>query len=270
MLFLLNRYHRSLILIILILISIFSWFYTIAGVGMNMSAWQMTLMNLNLISHSNSMEMMEHGKNYNIFLDFILLFFMWFFMMTAMMLPSVIPFVIMFQKINEERKKLQYQYVATFNFALSYIAVWGLFSFLATFIHLILKISNVLNSHTMSIGYLLGGILFILAGIYQMTPLKDSCLYYCRNPIELFSSNKIFSNWSAFYVGLKHGFFCVGCCWVLMLLLFYVGVMNLFWIAGLSIYIILEKYFFRSKKMNYISGILIIFWGIRIFYVNFS
>ena len=84
----------------------------------------------------------------------------------------------------------------------------------------------------MSIGYLLGGILFILAGIYQMTPLKDSCLYYCRNPIELFSSNKIFSNWSAFYVGLKHGFFCVGCCWILMLLLFYVGVMNLFWIAG--------------------------------------
>ena len=67
MLFLLNRYHRSLILIILILISIFSWFYTITGVGMNMSAWQMTLMNLNLISHSNSMEMMEHGKNYNIF-----------------------------------------------------------------------------------------------------------------------------------------------------------------------------------------------------------
>ena len=132
MLFFLNRYHRSLILIILILISIFSWFYTITGVGMNMSAWQMTLMNLNLISHSNSMEMMEHGKNYNIFLDFILLFFMWFFMMTAMMLPSVIPFVIMFQKINEDRKKLHYQYVATINFALSYIAVWGLFSFLAT------------------------------------------------------------------------------------------------------------------------------------------
>jgi len=234
-----------------------------------MSAWQMTLMNLNLISHSNSMGMMEHVKTYNIFLDFILLFFMWFFMMTAMMLPSVIPFIMMFQKINEERRKLQYKYVATFNFALSYIIVWGLFSFFATIIHLILKISNVLNPHTMSTGYLFGGILFILAGIYQMTPLKDSCLYYCRNPIELFSSNKIFSNGNAFYVGLKHGIFCVGCCWVLMLLLFYVGVMNLFWIVGLSIYIILEKYFFRSKKMNYISGILIILWGIRIFYVSF-
>ncbi len=86
-----------------------------------MSAWQMTLMNLNLISHSNSMEMMEHVKTYNIFLDFILLFFMWFFMMTAMMLPSVIPFIMMFQKINEERRKLQYKYVATFNFALSAI-----------------------------------------------------------------------------------------------------------------------------------------------------
>ena len=77
---------------------------------------------------------------------------MWFFMMIAMMLPSVIPFVIMFQKINEERKKLQYQYFATFNFALSYIAVWGLFSFFATMIHLILKNSNILSDFSFLFG----------------------------------------------------------------------------------------------------------------------
>ena len=165
MLFLLNRYHRSLILIILILISIFSWFYTITGVGMNMSAWQMTLMNLNLISHSNSMEMMEHGKNYNIFLDFILLFFMWFFMMIAMMLPSAFPVILMFDKISKEREKLNYKYVQTLNFIFSYVIVWAIFSLFITFIHLIMQNYSLLNSSSMSVGKNIGGIIFIFAGI---------------------------------------------------------------------------------------------------------
>ena len=266
----LNHYHRLFILIILISISIFSWFYTIAGVGMNMSAWKMTLINLNLISHSNSMEFMEYKKTYDIFLNLTFLFLMWFFMMIAMMLPSVIPFVMMFQKINEERKKFEYKYAATTNFVLSYLLVWGLFSLIVTMLHYFLEIYNVLNTNTLSVGYVFGGVLFILAGIYQMTPYKDSCLHYCRNPIELLSSNKIFTNQGAFFIGFKHGIFCIGCCWMLMLLLFYAGIMNIFWIVGLSFYIIIEKYFFQNNKFNLISGFILIFWGIRIFYVNLS
>ena len=101
-----------------------------------------------------------------------------------------------------------------------------------------------------------------------MTPYKETCLKYCRNPIELLSTQKIFHNSGAFYIGFKHGFFCVGCCWVLMLLLFYSGIMNIFWIVGLSLYIIIEKFLFFGKKINLFTGLILILFGLRIILIN--
>ena len=265
----LDLHHRNIVLIILILISLFCWFYTFAGVGMNMSAWEMTLINLNNYKYSNSTKIMSSSYLNINFIIIVFFFLMWFFMMIAMMLHTTIPFIMMFNKISEERKKQKYVYVSTINFFLSYLLVWALFSLSVTIIHFFLLKLDILKPSTLSVGNFIGGLLFIFAGIYQMTPYKEACLKYCRNPIELLSKNKIFNNFGAFYVGFIHGIFCVGCCWVLMLLLFYVGIMNLFWIAGLSLYIILEKYFLLNKKTNYISGILIILWGIKIFYLNY-
>ena len=264
----LNLHHRIVVLSILILISLLCWFYTVAGIGMNMSAWEMTLINLNINELSNSMEM-TNSHSYTInFIDIILIFLMWFLMMIAMMLPTAIPFIMMFDKISSERKKQQYKYVLTINFFLSYILVWALFSLYVTIVHFLLQKFNILNSSILSVSYLIGGFLFVFAGIYQMTPYKETCLRYCRNPIEFLSSEKIFHNLGAFYIGFKHGVFCVGCCWVLMLLLFYSGIMNIIWILGLSLYVMIEKFVIIGKKFNIFTGLILIFFGLRIIYVN--
>ena len=264
----LNLHHRIVVFIILILISLLCWFYTIAGIGMNMSALKITLINLNINESLNSMEMTN--LNYYSFnlINLTFIFLMWFLMMIAMMLPTAIPFIMMFDKISDERKQQHYTYVLTINFFLSYLLVWGLFSFCVTIIHFLFQKFNILNSSTLSVGYLIGGLLFIFAGIYQMTPYKEACLRYCRNPIELLSNQKIFHKTGAFQIGFRHGVFCVGCCWVLMLLLFYSGIMNVIWILGLSLYIMIEKFIIIGKKFNIYTGLVLIFFGIKIIFVN--
>ena len=263
----LYRFHYLIIFIILIFLILFSWIYTILGFGMEMSAWKMTLMNYKKNSMSIDATIMFGENNINI-MYVIMHFFMWFLMMVAMMLPSATPVILMFDRISSQRKKLQYKYVPIINFVLSYLVIWGLFSFLATAIHLIFERYGLLNSSSLSVGHIIGGILFVMAGIYQMTPFKNSCVYYCRNPIELLSTKKIFNNLGAFYVGIKHGMFCVGCCWVLMLILFYVGVMNIFWITILSLYVLVEKYLFKDRKYDFLAGLILILWGLKILYIQ--
>ena len=244
-----NRYHHYIVLIILIIVSLSSWFYTIAGIGMNMSAWKMTLINLNIteLDHSANMQI---NKNHNYFFsEIIFIFLMWVMMMIAMMLPSAIPFIIIFDKISFERRKKNYKYASTFYFTLSYLLVWIAFSFFASILHILLEFYEVLKFSKLNFGNLMGSFLFIFAGIYQMTPIKNACLRYCRNPIEFLSTKKIFDNYESIKVGFQHGAFCVGCCWPLMLLLFYAGVMNILWILGLSFYVIIEKYLAIGKKI---------------------
>ena len=213
---------------------------------MEMSALEMTFQNHKILSTSMHIINAKEGSFNLIYLTS--LFFMWLAMMVAMMLPSAIPVIMLFDKISNERKKLHYKYVPTINFTLSYIFAWSFFCLVATAIHYFFEVFNILNPVSLKVGSLIGGLLFIIAGIYQMTPLKEACLRYCRNPIEILGGKKIFNNLDAFYVGLKHGIFCIGCCWILMLLLFYVGIMNILWIAGLSIYILVEKYLLKAKK----------------------
>ena len=262
----LDHFHNYIVIFILIIISLLCMIYTISGIGMNMSAWKMTLINLNITHFSDSIQMKSlDAKNFN-FSHSVFLFLMWFFMMIAMMLPSTIPTIIMFDKISQERKKYKYKYVATINFVFTYFIVWGIFSLLATIVHLYLEIYEILNISTLSVNNSIGALLFILAGIYQMTPFKNSCLRYCRNPIELFINNKIFNYSGSFYIGIKHGIFCVGCCWPLMFLLFYSGIMNILWIIGLSFYVFVEKYIAKGKKLNSLTGFILILIGLKILY----
>ena len=217
---------------------------------MEISSWEITIQNYQI--ESSMMKIMNTGERSITFIYLASLFLMWFLMMIAMMLPAAMPVIIMFDKISIERKKLNYKFVTTFSFALSYLIIWALFSFFATAIHVFLEIFEILSPISLSVSHFFGGLLFIIAGIYQMTFLKEACLRYCRNPIEILGGKKIFDGLRAFYIGIKHGVFCVGCCWVLMFLLFYVGIMNIFWIIGLSAYMFVEKYFPREKKLVFL------------------
>jgi predicted metal-binding membrane protein len=107
----------------------------------------------------------------------------------------------------------------------------------------------------------LGGTLLLAAGIYQWTPLKYVCLSHCRAPLVFLMSEWREGHRGALLMGLRHGLFCLGCCWILMGLLFVLGVMNLLWIAALAGFILLEKVAPRGQWLGRLTGVLLIGWG---------
>ena len=108
----------------------------------------------------------------------------------------------------------------------------------------------------------LGGALLIAAGAYQMTPLKQACLQHCRSPVHFLSGHWRKGAGGAFRMGLGHGLYCLGCCWVLMALLFVGGVMNLLWIAALAAFVLLEKVIPRGVLVGRIAGGAMILGGL--------
>ena len=174
------------------------------------------------------------------------LFVMWIVMMVAMMLPAATPMILTFAAVARNRRKHQRPYVPVAVFASGYLVTWGAFSAVATVAQWLLHREALLSPMMVSSSALFGGVLFLLAGIFQFTRLKRSCLTHCRAPLEF-----IMAHWregwgGAFTMGLEHGLFCIGCCWALMTLLFVLGVMNLLWIAVLTVLVGLEKDSARS------------------------
>ena len=106
-----------------------------------------------------------------------------------------------------------------------------------------------------------GGVLLILAGVYQLTPLKDVCLRHCRSPLGFILTEWRDGTWGALQMGLRHGLYCVGCCWLLMSLLFVAGVMNLWWVAAIAIFVLLEKAASAGLPIARATGFLLVAWG---------
>ena len=164
------------------------------------------------------------------------IFVMWWVMMLGMMLPSAAPMILTFATVQRRRREQAQPYVPTATFIAGYLIVWGAFSLAATAAQWALQRYALLPATP-----LLGGVLFILAGVYQFTPLKYACLSHCRSPFA-FVLNNWRDGWSgALRMGAGHGLYCLGCCWVLMALLFAVGVMNLVWVAAIAAFVFAEK-----------------------------
>ena len=250
------------------LIVIITGLYTIFGIGMPMSAIEMTKMS-GIFSMSSSMEMnMNMGSNnmdmknrWSISMA-ISMFLMWWLMMIAMMTPSAAPTLLLFhnlKKIGSERKKaLSYTYL----FLFGYLIIWAIFSLIACIIHKFFDTSSITDTAMMQLKSVqFSGILLITAGVYQFTPLKNACLEKCRTPIDFLSSNNRKGAKGSFIMGAHHGLFCLGCCWALMALLFVGGVMNLFWITGLALYVLIEKIIIKARWLDKIMGLILIFFG---------
>jgi predicted metal-binding membrane protein len=109
---------------------------------------------------------------------------------------------------------------------------------------------------------MLGGALLITAGIFQWTPLKNACLTHCRSPLGFLMTDWREGRWGAFQMGLKHGVYCAGCCWMLMALLFVAGVMNVWWIAILTVFVLVEKIVPKGLWAGKFVGVLLAAWGI--------
>ena len=170
-----------------------------------------------------------------------LLFAMWTVMMVAMMLPSASPLLLIYSGVARRTEVPGYAPSNVYFVALGYLLVWTLFSAAATVLQRLLTATFVLNPmmELQSRRAIAGSL--ILTGLYQTLPIKGDCLKHCRAPVSFLTDHARAGAGGAFELGLRHGLYCVGCCWALMLLLLAGGVMNLWVIVGLSVFVAIEK-----------------------------
>lgn len=176
-------------------------------------------------------------------IEFAYVFSMWAVMMVGMMAPSASPMILMYARIGRHGRSQGKPFAATGWFAAGYLLAWSGFSLAATFLQWAIERAALLDSRMMLSNNLLGAVVLIAAGGYQWTPLKDFCLAQCQSPFGFLMRHGGFRNdpRGCLLLGLRHGFYCVGCCWILMALLFVGGVMNVLWITLLTLLVLLEK-----------------------------
>jgi predicted metal-binding membrane protein len=194
--------------------------------------------------------------------DFLMMFLMWAIMMVGMMVPTAMRAVLIYARIAAKGRDEKPLIAPGYLFSLGYIAIWTLFSVGATVMQWGLERAALLSPMMVSSSAGLGAALLVAAGIYQLTPWKDTCLKHCQSPIMYLAANYRKGLPQAFILGLKHGGYCLGCCWVLMGLLFLGGVMNLLWILAITLFVFAEKLLPTTVRSTGLSGGLMILAGL--------
>lgn len=194
--------------------------------------------------------------------DFLMMFIMWAVMMVAMMVPSAMRMVMIYSHVVAREKTQDSLITPTLAFALGYIVVWSLFSLIATILQWGLESAALLSPMMVTTSSSLGAGLLIAAGIYQLTPLKDTCLKHCQSPAMFIAAHYQKGVSGAFNNGLTHGIYCLGCCWLIMGLLFVGGVMNLIWILAISLFVLAEKLLSAKIVTRRITSFAMIFGGV--------
>lgn len=195
-------------------------------------------------------------------MDLVLLFVMWAVMMVAMMVPTTTAMILAFATINRRRRMQEQPYVPTAIFLGGYVIVWTGFSALATLAQWGLHETALLSPMMVSTSPILGGLLLLTAGVYQWTPLKYACLKHCRSPLGFLMTDWREGPRGALIMGLRHGMFCTVCCWFLMALLFVAGVMNLLWVATITLFVLVEKVVPRGDIVGRVAGGVLVIAGL--------
>ncbi len=221
------RHERGLLTGSILVLALLSWTFLIGNVGMGAMQPPLTALVL-----------------------------MWWVMMVAMMLPSATPAILLYARVRHSRSGGA-AIAQPWIFLCGYVAVWLLFSIAAALAQ------RSLTGPSMALqGHFAQGFILIAAGAYQLSPMKSACVSQCRSPGQ-FISRHWRPGWTgALRLGVIHGAFCVGCCWMLMALLFVGGVMNLWWVVGLTVFVAGEKLLANGRWVQRVSGIALILWGI--------
>jgi len=193
--------------------------------------------------------------------NLLALFAMWAVMMVGMMVPSAFPMILAFAGVNRSRRAKSHSYVSTSTFVLGYMTAWTGFSIAATLAQEVLHSVALVSSMGIGTSRIFGGILLMVTGIFQWTPLKNACLGRCRSPIGFLLTEWRDGSRGAFQMGMHFGAYCVGCCWLLMALPFIAGVMNLWWVAAITAFVLLEKVVPAGLWIARASGIMLVLWG---------
>jgi len=261
---------RGVITGALVLIMLLAWGYVLTGAGTGMSAFEMFAMDgpVGLPAGASVSQPMTGAMaaittpaawtwRYA-----VLMFFMWWIMMIAMMLPSASPIILLFARVKRKQRDSGAPFAPTGVFALGYLTIWALFSVFATGAQWALASGGLLSTSMVSTNVAFSGALLIAAGLWQLTPIKSACLAHCRGPMHFLIHGFRPGRWGALRMGLEHGAFCLGCCWFLMALLFAGGVMNVYWIAGLALYVLIEKMAPAGNRLGIAVGVALMAWGV--------
>ena len=255
------RRDRWIVLSGLAAITLLAWTYILTGAGTGMSATSMT--RAWLFPHRMagvSFHPVEWTSTY-----WVIMLLMWWVMMIGMMTPSAAPMILLYARATryaQSKDQLGRGVVPAAAFAGGYLLTWLGFSFFATLMQRGVEATGGISHMWMaskSAGF--SAAILILAGIYQLSPWKHRCLSHCRNPAEFLSRHRRSGKLGAVRMGMEHGAFCVGCCWVLMALLFVGGIMNVLWIAVLATVVLLEKLAPRGPWFARLTGIILLGWG---------
>jgi len=192
----------------------------------------------------------------------VLLFAMWVVMMIGMMLPSATPTLLLYAGVIRKSPESARARAHVYAFAAGYLLVWIGFSLAATVLQLLLAHWSLISRMMEASSRVFGGALLLAAGLYQFTPFKRACLASCRSPAAFITRHMRPGVLGGFRLGTLQGLYCLGCCWALMLLLFVGGVMNLWWIGALTLFVLLEKVAPLGAQGGRLSGVLLIGMGL--------
>ncbi|KVC39598.1 metal-binding protein [Burkholderia diffusa] len=232
------------------------WVYLWTGAGTGMSALDMTAIALFPHRLADDMGAMDPS------LATVVL--MWWVMMIAMMTPGATPLVLLYRRVLQHRgaQAAGSAFASTFLLA-GYLAVWFAFSVAAAVLQTLLQPAGLISGMMLwSKSAVLSAIVLALAGAYQFSPLKQACLRQCRSPVRFLTTYWRPGVTGSFLLGVRHGAHCVGCCWLLMALLFVGGVMNVVWIVALSLFVLVEKVLPGGERIGRALGVVLIAWAV--------
>jgi predicted metal-binding membrane protein len=260
------RRDRWIVIGALTVVTAAGWAYLLQGAGTGMRPIDMAVLYPQAPEQGSgiSMGQSDWGPGYTLGL-----FGMWWLMMIAMMLPSAAPMILLYgaatRRHLSDSKDVQGSsntpFPAIMAFSAGYICSWGAFSMAAVCMQWWLAQGSLLSPMMASNSRMLNSALLIAAGLWQLTPLKSVCLRHCRSPVSFIAAHWRVGTAGAWIMGLRHGTYCLGCCWPLMALLFVGGVMNLLWIAGLALLVLLEKLMPHGEVLGKVLGVALIALG---------
>jgi predicted metal-binding membrane protein len=251
------RRDRILVVLALSLLTALAWSYVL-WLSANMAMGGMYMAGFRMIPSGMGL-MMPAGMPWRA-MEFALVFAMWAIMMVGMMTPSAAPIILMYARVGRLTEAQGTPLIATVLFAAGYLLVWIAFALLATLVQWAFERSALLDFAMAGSSNVVGGLLFVAAGSYQWTRVKEMCLAQCQTPFAFLMRQGGFRRdaLGSLMLGLRHGAYCVGCCWALMTLLLVGGAMNLLWIVLLALLIVVEKGTPSGRPIAHLVGIILV------------
>jgi predicted metal-binding membrane protein len=256
------RRDRTIVAASLVALSTIAWAYVLWLMdSMRMGGMEMPDMRMG--ANPLDVVMIPSWQPWSV-VESVFVFMMWAFMMVGMMTPSAAPMILIYARVGRQAELQGKPLAATGYFAAGYLIAWAIFSIFATTGQWLIERASLLTPMMQSASGIIGGLVLVAAGLYQWTPIKDACLKNCQAPLLFIQRHGGFRRdaLGSLRLGFRHGLYCVGCCWALMVLLFVGGIMNVLWIAGIAIFVLAEKIVPSGHLLSRIAGAVLITGGV--------